>query len=148
MKNGGCFVMRTAVQAKPVKAEKPSVTKWLKPIIIGVAAFLTLLTVFLMILSFLLMNQDLSDTMLYAITCVGLALAAFCSGYVAARISKERGLAMGGILGFVAFVVMSLVSVILTKTGFGTAGFIKFLLCLLPAAFGGFLGVNRKKRRK
>lgn len=147
MKNGGCFVMRTA-QAKSAKAEKTLMIKWFKPLIIGTAAFLTILTILLMILSFLLMNKDFSDTMLFIVTCVVLALAALAGGYVTARISKERGLVMGGILGFIAFAVMSIVSTVLTKAGFGTAGFIKLLLCLLPAALGGFFGVNRKKRRK
>ena len=132
--------MRTA-QAKSAKSEKTLMIKWFKPLIIGTAAFLT-------ILSFLLMNKDFSDTMLFIVTCVVLALAALAGGYVTARISKERGLVMGGILGFIAFAVMSIVSTVLTKAGFGTAGFIKLLLCLLPAALGGFFGVNRKKRRK
>ena len=137
-----------STKASKSKSDKNVFLKWLKPILIGTIAFFICFILFIVIFSFLMMSKDFGDNLLFAFSCVTLTLSAFVSGYTAARISKIKGLLIGGGTGLICFFLVSILGAFLTQSGFGTIGFIKLLFCVLPAGFGGFLGVNRKKRRK
>ena len=139
--------MRTS-QTKVPKAEKTVLLKWIKPLLIGTIVFFGCFLILLLIFSVLMMNRDFSDSTLFTISCISLALAAFVGGYTASRISKEKGLIIGGGTGLFSYFLLAVFGTLFTQSGFGTIGFIKLLLCLLPAGIGGFFGVNRKKRRK
>ena len=139
--------MRTP-QAKSARPEKTVLFKWGKPLLVGAAIFFLCFFLCIAVLSFLLMNKDLGDSLLVSVACVIIALCAFLGGYIAARISKEKGLLIGGGVGLLCFFLVAIFGALFTQTGFGTIGFVKLLLCLLPAGLGGFFGVNRKKRRK
>ncbi len=135
-----------ASQTKVPKTEKTVFLKWVKPLVIGSATFLGCFFIILLLFAILIMNKDLSETTLFAISYLLIAFAALTGGYVASRISKEKGLLIGGGTGLLSYILLAIFGTIFTQSGFGTIGLMKLLLCLLPAAVGGFFGVNRKKR--
>ena len=76
-----------------------------------------------------------------------LCIGAFIGGYVTARIAKSMGLTLGAICGFALFVViLAIGSAVGGEIGIVTL--MRFLLTVTAGAFGGVIGVNKRKRRK
>lgn len=89
------------------------------------------------------------NTPVQKIPCAAAALCigAFFGGYVTARIVKSMGMTMGAICGAAVFaVILAAGSIMGSEIGIVTI--MRFLLTVIAGAFGGVIGVNKRKRRK
>ena len=109
---------------------------------IGVVILLVLLTAF----SFLMSRQDVPKSAIGPVVIGVLMVAAFTSAFVTARLARNRGLLLGLLSGFLLYLVILFVSVVLFRTGFTFASVFKLVILMLSGAIGGICGVNGKKR--
>ena len=108
--------------------------------------FFSILT--LVISSFLFVkSQNISATVITPLTMFAIALGAFISGYVTARIIKSNGLFWGMIAGFVMFSVVFIAGLMISNGEISTLVLVKLTLMLLMGAIGGIAGVNKKSKR-
>ena len=74
-------------------------------------------------------------------------IGAFIGGFVAARLSRERGLLYGAGVGLLLFLLITCVGIAVLEELRGNMMLLKALLTIGGGALGGVLGVNIKKRR-
>ena len=125
-----------------------NLTKAVKAILSGtiMGTFFSILT--LVISSFLFVkSQSISATVITPLTMFAIALGAFISGYVTARIIKSNGLFWGMIAGFVMFSVVFIAGLMISNGEISTLVLVKLTLMLLMGAIGGIAGVNKKSKR-
>lgn len=125
-----------------------NLTKAVKAILSGtiMGTFFSILT--LVISSFLFVkSQNISATVITPLTMFAIALGAFISGYITARIIKSNGLFWGMIAGFVMFSVVFIAGLMISNGEISTLVLVKFTLMLLMGAIGGIAGVNKKSKR-
>lgn len=125
-----------------------NLTKAVKAILSGtiMGTFFSILT--LVISSFLFVkSQNISATVITPLTMFAIALGAFISGYITARIIKSNGLFWGMIAGFVMFSVVFIAGLMISNGEFSTLVLVKLTLMLLMGAIGGIAGVNKKSKR-
>lgn len=78
-----------------------------------------------------------------AVVCAG----AFLGGYTAARIRKSKGLLLGAVGGVVLFLIFWAAGAAAGGIS-GVSTLLRLLLMTAAGAFGGVLGVNRRKKRR
>ena len=125
-----------------------NLTKAVKAILSGtiMGTFFSILT--LVISSFLFVkSQNISATVITSLTMFAIALGAFISGYITARIIKSNGLFWGMIAGFVMFSVVFIAGLMISNGEISTLVLVKLTLMLLMGAIGGIAGVNKKSKR-
>ncbi len=125
------------------------VWKILRPIVFGTLAGAAVCTVLLLVLSLILVAaKQLPQSLLQPLTVLIAALGAFAAGYIAARMSGERGMMNGAGSAFLLFGLLFLAG--LTITGESVSAFMltKGLIMVITGAIGGILSVNKKSRRK
>ncbi len=125
-----------------------NLTKAVKAILSGtiMGTFFSILT--LVMSSFLFVkSQNISATVITPLTMFAIALSAFISGYITARIIKSNGLFWGMIAGFVMFSVVFIAGLMISNGEISTLVLVKLTLMLLMGAIGGIAGVNKKSKR-
>lgn len=125
-----------------------NLTKAVKAILSGtiMGTFFSILT--LVISSFLFVkSQNISATVITPLIMFAIALGAFISGYITARIIKSNGLFWGMIAGFVMFSVVFIAGLMISNGEISTLVLVKLTLMLLMGAIGGIAGVNKKSKR-
>ena len=125
-----------------------NLTKAVKAILSStiMGTFFSILT--LVISSFLFVkSQNISATVITPLTMFAIALGAFISGYITARIIKSNGLFWGMIAGFVMFSVVFIAGLMISNGEISTLVLVKLTLMLLMGAIGGIAGVNKKSKR-
>lgn len=125
-----------------------NLTKAVKAILSGtiMGTFFSILT--LVMSSFLFVkSQNISATVITPLTMFAIALGAFISGYITARIIKSNGLFWGMIAGFVMFSVVFIAGLMISNGEISTLVLVKLTLMLLMGAIGGIAGVNKKSKR-
>ena len=126
---------RTAAKG-PIKTEGGSFIKhWL----IGVGAG---------ILGTALTLHDFGSAFFIAGTTVILALGGFLAGFVAARIRRQNGMAIGALSGVLLYLLYLGLSLLTFGLAFGPMAITKLAICVIPACLGGVWGVNYRKKHR
>ena len=68
------------------------------------------------------------------------------SGYVSARVTKEKGLIIGSVSGIIMFIIVLLTGLIWRDGNFTYLTLVKLALFTLFGALGGVKAVNKKDR--
>jgi len=103
--------------------------------------------ILLLLFSFSLSKNDIPLEIVNPFSAFLIAAASLCSGYLAAKKIKQRGMAVGATCGTVIFLLVSLIS-LMNSFEIGILALIKFGVSVLSGAIGGILGVNTKRKRK
>ena len=98
--------------------------------------------VFVMLISTLMVQMDISDTLLSVLTSAALCAGAFSGGIVAARRRRQNGLLMGLLCGLLMFGVIFVLSYVFAGAAGGMKGGGKLVMTLVSASLGGVIGVN------
>ena len=135
---------RTAAKG-PVKTEGGSFIKhWL----IGVGAGLLGTAFTLAIFAFTMTLHDFGGAFFIAGTTAILALGGFLAGFVAARIRRQNGMAIGALSGVLLYLLYLGLSLLTFGLAFGPMAITKLAICVIPACLGGVWGVNYRKKHR
>lgn len=113
---------------------KKSVLQVLKAVIV-VSAVTAIL---LLILSLLLYKLNLSDTAVMVGIYIVYILSNFSGGYIIGKVRGEKKYIWGIIVGITFFIVLSILSLVLTGQLYGSGG--RAVYALLACIFGGMAG--------
>lgn len=120
----------------------------LKAILFGVAVGAAICAGFLFLFAFLFVAvKSIPQFMIQAIAMICAAVGAFTSGYISIRIYRSKGLLYGALAGFLLFVLLTLVAFIISRDKFTYITLTRLLTMVFSGAVGGFLGVNKKRRK-
>ncbi|WP_312642237.1 TIGR04086 family membrane protein [Hydrogenoanaerobacterium sp.] len=130
------------------KVEKYGTMKYLKPILTGTLVGAVVITIILMVLSLLLSLQNIPQMLITPMVLLALAVGSLMGGNFAAKLVREKGLAVGLCCGVLLFLMLLLFGQGISDNGFGIMAAAKLAIALAFSAIGGVMGVNTKKRRK
>ena len=89
----------------------------------------------------------LPQQMIYAVTLAIIAISSFFSGFVAAKLARERGLLLGGLSALLLAIIFLLCGLLILKQVLTANAATKLLIMVISGAIGGILSVNRKGKR-
>ena len=76
------------------------------------------------------------------------AISSFMAGFVAAKISRKRGLAYGALAGLLLFLLFLLSGIIAYHEAVSAGVILRMLVMVLSGALGGLVAVNKKTKMK
>ncbi|WP_101697836.1 TIGR04086 family membrane protein [Clostridium minihomine] len=121
----------------------------LRPVVFGAVAGAAICMILLLILSLILVAaKQIPQSVLQPITVLIAAVSAFFAGYIAARISKERGMVYGAGASLLLFLLVFLAGLAVTKESVSAYMLTKGLIMVLTGTIAGILSVNKKSKRK
>ena len=122
--------------------------KTIRQIGIGVAAGAFLCAALLALCAFIFLKMEHIPVVALTPIAIGIsAVGAFLSGFIAAKLSRQRGLLYGAIAGTVLFIVIFLSSLSSSLYNVSWVAFARLGVMAFSGAIGGILGMYRKKKR-
>ena len=79
---------------------------------------------------------------------VSLALGSLAASYYVSKKSERKGYLIGTIIGLISFAVVTVISLIVNKSGLTLNSLFHLIIILLASAIGGVLGVNKGKNKR
>ncbi len=118
-----------------------------KPIIVctalQIAVTLIMVALFALIMNFAEIDYKYSPVC----ATVSVAVGAFVSAYYLASKKGNKGYFYGMLIGFVTFLIVTLVGIVLNNGALGLNTLFHFIIFVLSAVIGGVLGVNKKPKK-
>lgn len=78
---------------------------------------------------------------------VSLIVGSFSGGFMCGLCRRRNGLYEGIFCGFIIYLLLLIIGVIYFHSFENLMSILKFLLCVIPSAAGGVIGVNHKRPR-
>lgn len=97
---------------------------------------------------FVLKMKSLSQTAVFAAAIISSCVSAFLAGFIASRILKVRGMAVGALSAMLLFIIVLITGTIISPNNLNLDTLMRFAAMILSGSFGGILGVNRRRRRR
>lgn len=119
----------------------------IKPLIFGFIFSLITTLVFIIIFAITATNINLTDNTLLILSLTSMNLGCFIGGLTSGKISKEKGFIIGAINGFIVFLLITIISLILNKNSITIITLIKLITFTLSSMIGGVVGVNITNKR-
>lgn len=129
------------------RKEVSTATKILRPLWMGIGIGVIVCVVILLIAAAIMTTGMVPTAAVTPVALAAAAIGAFASGFVAAKVSRERGLLYGAGVGLLLFLFITVVGVVILHELRGTMMLLKAGLTIGFGALGGVLGVNVKTRR-
>lgn len=120
----------------------------IKSVIIGLAFSMILSVVLIFIFAWILFSSSMPESASGAIIFAVSLVSAFAGGLVCARMTKNRGLIFGALIGFLYFAVLYVISCFLgMRPDFAPASVSMIIFGIGSGALGGVIGVNTVKKK-
>ncbi len=129
---------------KPSKETAEPVSIIIKALIgslVNIIIFFSLLAAF----SFVCLKADLDEALLKYFVFAAAAISGLVGGFTAVRPIRKKGMILGGVCALPAFLIILLISSIVSRTGIAVSGWNAALIMTLASALGGILSANRRK---
>ena len=130
------------------RKETSTLQKILRPILFGTGAGVLVCVLLLSAAAAVLAAGAIPSAAVTPVALAVLAVAAVVSGFIAARISKERGFLYGAGAGVLLFLLTALIGIILLQEFNGSFLLLKAALTIGGGVAGGVLGVNAKRTKR
>ena len=78
---------------------------------------------------------------------VSVALGCLVSSLFLARSIGKKGLLIGGAVGFVTFIILTLIALVVNNSGITVNTLFRFIIIMLASIIGGIIGVNKKQEK-
>lgn len=78
---------------------------------------------------------------------VSVALGCLVSSLSLARSVGKKGLLIGGAVGFVTFIILTLIALVVNNSGITVNTLFRFIIIMLASIIGGIIGVNKKQEK-
>lgn len=130
---------------KPQSANSPLLSRWLRPLLVGLCVGVIAGTLLLLVAALVLKSVSLPASTIRPMAVTAAGVGAFAAGLAAAITAKERGLLTGAVCGALLYLLLLLIG--LVRLGGADTGyaFIKWAVLTVCGAVGGLVGVNRKR---
>lgn len=112
--------------------------------IIGVAVTL----VMMLLLSAVMLFLEADSSLAVPFATVSVAAGAFAAAFYAARKIGSRGYLTGLICGIATFLIVMLLSLMISKDSIGYNTLFHFIIIVISSLIGGILGINFRRDRK
>lgn len=119
-----------------------------KPIIISVAVSVVISLILMIIGAIAITNINSSDDTILAVSITTMSIGVFFGGFIGAKIYKKKGYLIGGLNGFFFFLLITLISLILSSAPITIISLFKLILFIISSLIGGIVGVNTFRKRK
>ena len=120
----------------------------LKPVLIGNLCGGGVCFAALLLLAVLLTVRDFPAAAAGALATIAAGLGAFAAGFIAAKLYKKQGMAVGATSGLLLYAVVLIASMIAGDGPFTAMTLIRLAIMALASAIGGIWGVNVRAKRK
>ena len=120
--------------------------KTAKAVGIGTAVSLAVILLTLCVIGGVLMMTSIPTDSLSYIVLTAIAVGTFLGGYVAAAVTRSKGLIVGLLCSAAVFVILSLIGLCSGRSPVGVMALIRLTVSALFGALGGIKGVNRKEK--
>lgn len=127
-----------------VKGHSSKLIHILTGVLIGLITTIISMLIFAAAIYFLNLDRAYS----VPLATVSLALGSFTAAYFVARKSENKGYLIGTIVGLISFALVTVISLIINKTGLTINTLFHFIIIVLSSAIGGIIGVNKGKNKK
>lgn len=108
-----------------------------------------ILILMLLLSAFLVLKmRTISQNVVFGASIISSCVSSFFAGFIASRILKARGMVIGALSALLLFVIILITGTIFAGDNLSLNTLMRFAAMILAGAFGGVLGVNKKKRRK
>lgn len=114
----------------------------------GLAVSAAVCMIFIMLAALVLCMIDASDSIMLIVSLLAVCSGAFTGGFFTSKLRGEKGLISGALCGFMFFIILMVVSMLVNGNSVSVLTLIKLALCLLCSGTGGVVGVNFKRRKK
>lgn len=122
--------------------------KVVKAILFGSAVGAIVCACLLALFAFMFVSvKSVPQAMIQWLVIICAAIGAFTAGYISIRIYRSKGLIYGAMAGLLMFVILTVVAFIISRDKFTYITVIRLIAMVLSGAFGGVLGVNKKRRK-
>lgn len=111
---------------------------------VGIAATLFAMLFFAAVIYFLNLDRAYS----IPFSTLSLSLGSFAAAYYVSRRAEHRGYLIGAFVGLISFALVTVISLIINKSGLTLNTLFHFIIIVLASAIGGILGVNKGKDKK
>ena len=123
--------------------------KLLKSLITGMLCGIAVITILTLLFAFVLVISGAYPTDIISyISLVFLGVGGLVGGYIAARLNKSSGLAVGALTGFIIFLIILIVGLSQSAATISLYTLYKFLILIIFSALGGILGINKQGKIK
>lgn len=119
-------------------------SEFLIALIKGSVKALMILLAICSVLSVIMLFIELSDSTILFISVILIGLFCYLSAYFSTQIKRNKGLIQGIICGCITFIIIALLSIVLSRFSFSNMIIIKFSVCMLFGIIGGVKGINTK----
>lgn len=128
------------------RKEVSTAARILHPLGVGTGIGVVVCTVILLIAAAIMTTGELPTSAVTPVALAAATIGAFVGGFVAARLSRERGLLYGAGIGLLLYLLITIVGIVVLQELRGTMMLLKAALMIGGGALGGILGVNVKSR--
>lgn len=132
---------------KRTKAKSPnnSLKNSVLKTVIGSAVGTGVFFILALAAAFVLWKKDADTAVFKYVIFTVAALSGFAGGFAAVRPVREKGMVFGALSAILPCVAVSVVSMLISKSGLGVAGWIFIALNIVFSAIGGIVAVNKRK---
>lgn len=131
-----------------INSKDSSFSAAVKSVLFGTAVGATVCAGFLFLFAFMLVTvKSVPQFLIQYIAIFCAVIGAFVSGYIAIRIYRAKGLIYGALAGFLLFIIITLLAFIISRDKFTYLTLTKLLAMTFSGALGGFLAINKKRRK-
>lgn len=111
--------------------------------LIGVAVTFLLMLLFAAIVHL----GNIDRKILPVLSTVSMAFGAFAAAFFSAKRIKDKGYLVGTVVGCIAFAVVTVISLIVSKGGLTLNTVFHFLITIISSIIGGIVGVNSNSKK-
>lgn len=129
------------------KTQQITIKAMTRAVIFG-GLFGSIILILMLFLSafFVLKMKSLSQGAVFGAAIASSCVSSFFAGFIASRILKARGIVVGALAAMFLFIVILITGTIFSGDNINLDTLMRFAAMLLAGAFGGILGVNKKKK--
>lgn len=127
------------------KSDNPTLIKFTVQALVGSLFNIIIFFSLVAVLSLICLKIDCKTAIYKYFVFFISAISGFVGGLIAVKPFRKNGLIIGALSSVPAFIIIFLISSIISTTGIGVFGFISAIVMTLFSAIGGIISVNKRK---
>ena len=113
----------------------------------GIVAGLVVTALFVVLLSLIMLFLDLNYKFAAPFATLSVAAGSFVAAYITAKSIGNKGYIVGAVVGIITFLIVTVIALIVNKSGVTNNTLFHFIIITLSSILGGITGVNKKGKK-
>ena len=134
--------MKTVAETK-----QTNIHGFVVPVLSGILGAFIASILLLALFSLLMSVRDMPNGVITPFACVSISFGAALGGFVATKLFQSHGLIIGMVTGFLFFVILYLVGIVMQQAELNGMFLLKVVLSIIFGAVGGIAGVNVRSKK-